>query len=1070
MARQISKRRRKRRKFNGPRGRHSAYAKKRYQAADASIHQRLRHILNEGKPRPYKICRMTTIVDGQPTLKFFVKRLNPTTTPGLRAVPQRKPGIHIHKVDTFDCDGYRVFHLGNLHKHLLTLMRHASTCGIISAMLDDDHDLLSILGERNVCGLAGELMLRCACGHRFNFESSPVVNLTDDKTHHDVNLRAVWGTMVSGRGASSLGETCATLNLPVIPQRKFSAIESDIGDLWNDCLKEDMIAAAAEERELAVQSGDFHDGVPAITVICDGGWSKRSHKHSYNALGGVGIIFGARTGKILHIGVRNKHCYICALSETRKTTPPSHTCFRNWTESSQAMEADIILDGFLNAEKLYGLRYMRMIADGDSSVFARIQQSVPIWGRHVIKMECSNHVCKCLRSSLEKLVFDKPHYKGSGGLTKMIRVRLTTAVRCAIRMRSKEACKRTATQKLDHDIRNSVHHIFGDHTRCTDFCKFTGVPSSATSTSNLGKDTSMTSSPDENTEDVDHVLHEQQMFWTEGTSDKDIENSRYGCTSVGNVDKDMLSDISVLLDRVAAKSSRLIGNFTTNLAESWMSIRMKFDGGKVFNRCNRGSWHARCYGGALRKNFGPAWSPIIWHRTTGVRPGRSFTSLYRQRSLQLFNSLKSQKKEEVKARKRTKKMASSAQSNSKKAKREYGQSSLDVLDDVPAHVLKTKCEEFLKSSVEVADQQCQHVQLTTQNQSYSVTWKEQRRIRLTASNFGDVFHRNRNKSVIPLVKRLLYSSFCGTQYTRYGLMAEADTIREYIQKKAECDETVSVQKMGLSIDLDHKFLAASCDGKVVLPDGSCGIIEIKNLLQRNKFLFADAAKKMKSFCCENINGSLKLKENHNYYFQVQGQLNVTKLPWCDFIIRRTQPYQMHVERIYRDERLWENKMLPKLSAFYRKCILPEIVLPRHNTSTGIREPQLPWFVPVEQTVVKSVRRTTKVNTTTPTCSVQGNPKCASSKGESEDPVAQTTRRRRRTCTKFVGRRIQHEWCVDEATGETKWYIGTVLEVIKGKDGHPSAIYEILYDGEDEPQQVDNLHEDLNGGSVKFVDL
>ncbi|OWF39676.1 hypothetical protein KP79_PYT19098 [Mizuhopecten yessoensis] len=129
------------------------------------------------------------------------------------------------------------------------------------------------------------------------------------------------------------------------------------------------------------------------------------------------------------------------------------------------------------------------------------------------------------------------------------------------------------------------------------------------------------------------------------------------------------------------------------------------------------------------------------------------------------------------------------------------------------------------------------------------------------------------------------------------------------------------------------------------------------------------------------------------------------------------------------------------------------------------------FVPVEQTVVKSVRRTTKVNTTTPTCSVQGNPKCASSKaGESEDPVAQTTRRRRRTCTKFVGRRIQHEWCVDEATGETKWYIGTVLEVIKGKDGHPSAIYEILYDGEDEPQQVDNLHEDLNGGSVKFVDL
>jgi len=33
--------------------------------------------------------------------------------------------------------------------------------------------------------------------------------------------------------------------------------------------------AAAEEKQLAIARGDFHQGVPAITVICDGGWSKR---------------------------------------------------------------------------------------------------------------------------------------------------------------------------------------------------------------------------------------------------------------------------------------------------------------------------------------------------------------------------------------------------------------------------------------------------------------------------------------------------------------------------------------------------------------------------------------------------------------------------------------------------------------------------------------------------------------------------------------------------------------------------------------------------------------------------
>ena len=40
-------------------------------------------------------------------------------------------------------------------------------------------------------------------------------------------------------------------------------------------------------------------GVPSITVICDGGWSKRTHKHSYNAMGGVGVIIGSETKKTL---------------------------------------------------------------------------------------------------------------------------------------------------------------------------------------------------------------------------------------------------------------------------------------------------------------------------------------------------------------------------------------------------------------------------------------------------------------------------------------------------------------------------------------------------------------------------------------------------------------------------------------------------------------------------------------------------------------------------------------------------------------------------------------------------
>jgi len=53
-----------------------------------------------------------------------------------------------------------------------------------------------------------------------------------------------------------------------------------------------MQAAGKIEFELAIQQGSFHQGVPAITIIVDAGWSKRTHKHTYNALSGVGVILG----------------------------------------------------------------------------------------------------------------------------------------------------------------------------------------------------------------------------------------------------------------------------------------------------------------------------------------------------------------------------------------------------------------------------------------------------------------------------------------------------------------------------------------------------------------------------------------------------------------------------------------------------------------------------------------------------------------------------------------------------------------------------------------------------------
>ena len=54
------------------------------------------------------------------------------------------------------------------------------------------------------------------------------------------------------------------------------------------------------------------------------------------------------------------------------------------------------------------------------------------------------------------------------------------------------------------------------------------------------------------------------------------------------VSQQPLHNVQVLVSRLVAKASQLLGNFTTNIAESWMHIRSKYDGGKVINHSQSG--------------------------------------------------------------------------------------------------------------------------------------------------------------------------------------------------------------------------------------------------------------------------------------------------------------------------------------------------------------------------------------------------------------------------------------------------------------------------------------------------
>ena len=114
---------------------------------------------------------------------------------------------------------------------------------------------------------------------------------------------------------------------------------------------------------------------------------------------------------------------------------------------------------------------MRIVGDGDSSVYPTLLLNVPIWGRDITKLECANHACKCYRGALERLVQDNSSYKGAGKLTKKMRQRLVSAARCAIKMRSKDTNRKQTIKSLEKDLLNGPYHCFGQHDRCSpDFC------------------------------------------------------------------------------------------------------------------------------------------------------------------------------------------------------------------------------------------------------------------------------------------------------------------------------------------------------------------------------------------------------------------------------------------------------------------------------------------------------------------------------------------------------------------------------------------------------------------------
>ncbi|XP_051553961.1 uncharacterized protein LOC127440904 [Myxocyprinus asiaticus] len=183
------------------------------------------------------------------------------------------------------------------------------------------------------------------------------------------------------------------------------------------------------------------------------------------------------------------------------------------------------------------------------------------------------------------------------------------------------------------------------------------------------------------------------------------------------------------------------------------------------------------------------------------------------------------------------------------------------------HVCTEEEHLHLKSLIVTLDMACK-IEAATREQAAEQEWHQLHRPRIT-SRFREVCFVRGVSSTESLAEIILK----GTRQTaemRRGADMEFEAAVEYRRMK-----NVNYTPCGLVIHPDAPWLGASPDGLIYDPftQPPLGLVEIKCPDVKN---YVD---------CKYLrmqHGTLALCESHLYYWQVQGQLLINGLQWCDF--------------------------------------------------------------------------------------------------------------------------------------------------------------------------------------------
>ncbi|XP_067295947.1 uncharacterized protein [Pseudorasbora parva] len=215
---------------------------------------------------------------------------------------------------------------------------------------------------------------------------------------------------------------------------------------------------------------------------------------------------------------------------------------------------------------------------------------------------------------------------------------------------------------------------------------------------------------------------------------------------------------------------------------------------------------------------------------------------------------------------------------------------------------------FFYGGLAVTLSDAKHLEMETRGQSSSKTWHQVRAKRLTSSTFKRICSRVRDFD--SLADNLKEKRFTQTKAMKRGLEMEPVAVAEY--KEITGNE---VYPCGFVINPHAPHLGASPDGKVrdLSAAPTYGLLEIKC---PDKESFKDCPY---LYC--KTDGTYALKTIHEYYYQMVGQMGITGMTWCDFLVQCKQDH--HLDRVHFNSEEWE-KMKCKLDSFFFTYFLPAL--------------------------------------------------------------------------------------------------------------------------------------------------